>query len=75
MKDMHGKSIKVGDIVRVHVWGADKKYHPVYKIISTHKTLLGMTRVRLKSVPTGFIRECLHNPTKDIAKVELEDLI
>ena len=75
MKDMDGKPIEVGDIVRIHIWGSDKEYHPVCKIVSVHRNILMQKVVELQGVTSGCIRSFMHRPSVDIAKVEIEDLI
>lgn len=74
MKDMDGTPIKEGDMVRVHVWGSDKRYHPVGKILRMDKPWIGPTKVLLQWIKTGDISDHTYN-RNEISKVELEDLI
>lgn len=74
MKDMNGTPIKEGDIVRVNVWGADKKYHPAGKIVKMYDSFIGPKKVQLQWLISDDICSFTHKAA-EVVKMEVEDLI
>lgn len=73
MKDLNGTPIDIGDIVRVNIWGAEKKYHPVGKILTKHGNPITGIKVTIQWLSSGNTSS--PRPIRDLVKMEIEDLI